>query len=496
MKLNIQIKNIIIEIICIVYILLFVYAAVSKLMDFSNFQVQIAQSPLLTAYAGFISITVILLELLIALLLSIAKTRVIGLYISFTLMLLFSIYIYLILNYSPFVPCSCGGILENMGWTEHLAFNLVFTLLATIALYFSYNSEKQKHFYFPIRMSVLLLLSIIFMYGLFLSSENIVHQKNNFVRRYPPFPTQRIAVKNLKFDSYYLAGQGQGKLFLGNRTAPALITELDTTFKMISYPIQIKDTLFRFRNVKLRVQPPYFYLFDGTVPCIFKGSLHTKKAILQSQSSPGFTKAEIVDTNTFIIRTLNSTRENLLAIVKLHDGQVKNAPKLLQKQVDGLFDTDGTLQYSPEEKKFVYLYYYRNQYIVTDASLHLLHRGNTIDTTTRAKIKVQYILKRKEKKFSAPPFLVNRMSTLHRNLLFVNSTLPGRYDEAKMWKNAHIIDVYDILKKSYLMSFPLYKIDGQRLDSFIVTDTHLFAHMGNNIVLYKLNTSLKDNYIH
>ena len=130
MKLNVQTKNIIIEVISIAYILLFVYAAVSKLMDFSNFQVQIAQSPLLTAYAGFISITVILLELLIALLLAVVKTRIIGLYISFTLMLLFSIYIYLILNYSPFVPCSCGGILENMGWTEHLIFNLVFTLLA------------------------------------------------------------------------------------------------------------------------------------------------------------------------------------------------------------------------------------------------------------------------------------------------------------------------------------------------------------------------------
>lgn len=496
MKLNASLKRIVIEIVSVLYILLFVYAAVSKLLEFENFQVQVGQSPILTAFAGFISVAVILLELVIGLLLSIPKTRTIGLYMGFTLMLLFSIYIYLILNYSPFVPCSCGGILENMGWTEHLVFNIGITLLALIALYFSYNPEKHNRFYFPIRIVALLLLSITFMSGLFLSSENIVHHRNNFVRRYPPFPAKRITVKNLKFDSYYFAGQSKGKVFLGNRTAPGLITELDTTLQIASYPIQIKDTLFPFRNVQLRVQPPYFYLFDGTVPCIFKGNLHDKKAILQTRAIPGFTKAEVVDSTTLIIRTLNKTRENLLATVNLHDGQVKKVPELLQKQVDGLFDTDGTLQYSLEQKKFVYLYYYRNQYTVTDASLHLLHRGNTIDTTTRAKIKVQYVQNRKEKKFSAPPLLVNRISTMHRNLLFVNSTLPGRYDEAKMWKNAHVIDVYDVLTKSYVMSFYLYKIDGQQLDSFIVTDTHLFALMGSNIVLYKLNTTLKDKYIH
>ncbi len=496
MKLNASLKRIVIEVVSVLYILLFVYAAVSKLLEFENFQVQVGQSPILTAFAGFISVAVIVLELAIALLLSIPKTRVIGLYMGFALMLLFSIYIYLILNYSPFVPCSCGGILENMGWEEHLVFNLGFTLLAVIALYFSHHPEKHNRFYFSIRIVALLLLCIVFMSGLFINSENIVHHRNNFVRRYPPFPARRIAVKNLKFDSYYLAGQGQGKLFLGNRTAPALITELDTTLQMTSSHIKITDTLFQFRNVQLRVLPPYFYIFDGTVPCIFKGNLQDKKAILQSRAIPGFTKAEVVDSTTLIIRTLNKTRENLLASVNLRDGEVKKAPELLQKQVDGLFDTDGTLQYSPEQKKFVYLYYYRNQYAVTDASLHLLHRGNTIDTTTRAKIKVQYLKDRKEKKFSAPPLLVNRMSTLHRNLLFVNSTLPGRYDEAKMWKNAHVIDVYDVLNKSYVMSFYLYKIDGQHLDAFIVTDTHLFALMGSNIVLYKLNTALKDKYIH
>lgn len=39
--------------------LLFMYAAMSKMLDFENFQVQLAQSPLLSAYAGFVSYAVI-----------------------------------------------------------------------------------------------------------------------------------------------------------------------------------------------------------------------------------------------------------------------------------------------------------------------------------------------------------------------------------------------------------------------------------------------------
>lgn len=478
------------------FILLFVYSAVSKLLDFQNFQIQLAQSPLLTAFAKYISYAVLSVEFAIAILLSIPKTRIIGLFSAFGLMLLFTIYIYIILNYSSFVPCSCGGILENMNWTEHLFFNIAMVILAATALHLSNDWQNKPRFYISIRLVAISMLSIVLMAGLFLISEDMVQHRNNFVRRFPPFPAKRITVENLKFNSFYFAGESNGKLFLGNKSAPALITELDTTLKVITTQhIKIKDTLFKFHNVQLRVLPPRFYLFDGTVPIIFKGNLSDGKAVLQSRKIPGFTKAVVIDSATLIIRTLSNTRENLLANVNLNDGQIKkSAHELLQKQIDGLFDTDGTMQYSQLQRKFVYLYYYRNQYTVTDQYLNLVHRGNTIDTTSKAKIKIAYVKAKKQRVFSAPPLLVNRVSAIHNNLLFVNSTLPGRYDEIKMWKNANVIDVYDILTKSYLMSFYIYKIDGEKIDDILVTDTHLFAIIGSSIVSYRLSTTLKDKY--
>lgn len=134
MKLNDPLKKLFVEIVCLLYILLFVYAAVSKLLDFENFQVQIGQSPLLSAFAGWVAWGIPVLELIIVSLLVVPKSRLLGLIASFTLMVMFTVYIVIILNFSSFVPCSCGGILEKMGWMEHLVFNLAFVLLAVTAI--------------------------------------------------------------------------------------------------------------------------------------------------------------------------------------------------------------------------------------------------------------------------------------------------------------------------------------------------------------------------
>ncbi|SNR68468.1 MauE/DoxX family redox-associated membrane protein [Lutibacter flavus] len=126
-------KNII-SIICYLYVFMLVYAATSKLLDFENFKIQLGQSPLLSSFADWITILVPVTEYIIASLLLIPKFRFIGLFTSYLLMVLFTAYIYIILNYSAFVPCSCGGILEKMTWNQHLVFNIIFIFLAAFAI--------------------------------------------------------------------------------------------------------------------------------------------------------------------------------------------------------------------------------------------------------------------------------------------------------------------------------------------------------------------------
>lgn len=124
--------------------ILFIYAAVSKILDFENFQIQLAQSPLLSAFAGYVAWGVPALEIVLSLLLLSNKGRSMGLFGSFGLMIMFTAYIYIILNYSAFVPCSCGGVLEKMSWNQHLIFNIVFVLLSALAALMSASQPKNK----------------------------------------------------------------------------------------------------------------------------------------------------------------------------------------------------------------------------------------------------------------------------------------------------------------------------------------------------------------
>ena len=137
-------RTITITAISLLYVLLFVYAAMSKLFDYENFKVQLGQSPLLSPMAGSVSIAVPVAELLIAAALLVPFFRYAGLLAGFGMMTMFTAYIYIILNYSEFVPCSCGGILEKMGWQEHLAFNIVFVFLAALAVLIYPQQKKIK----------------------------------------------------------------------------------------------------------------------------------------------------------------------------------------------------------------------------------------------------------------------------------------------------------------------------------------------------------------
>lgn len=127
-------KEILVQAIAGSLVLLFVYAAASKGMDYTKFRIEIGKSPLLTSFAGIVAWGIPAIEIGIALLLSFSRSRLAGLYAAFTLMVLFSAYIYYILRFSPYVPCSCGGVLENMTWQTHLYFNLLFVLLSALGV--------------------------------------------------------------------------------------------------------------------------------------------------------------------------------------------------------------------------------------------------------------------------------------------------------------------------------------------------------------------------
>jgi hypothetical protein len=111
--------------------LLFTYAGLVKALDYNLFVTDMAKSPLLVKYDKVWLAPVILgTEFLIVILLGFQRTRKTGLYLSFFVMSVFTLYLGVLYFFFTNIPCSCGGILGKMSYPTHITFNTIFTLIA------------------------------------------------------------------------------------------------------------------------------------------------------------------------------------------------------------------------------------------------------------------------------------------------------------------------------------------------------------------------------
>ncbi|MDR2270439.1 MAG: hypothetical protein LBF27_05975 [Sphingobacterium sp.] len=482
------IKRYFVKAISILLALLFIYAAASKLFDFEAFQVQLAQSPLLSAYAGIISYGILIIEFAVAFMLLIPNSNRLGLYASIGLMSAFTLYIYLILNHSDFVPCSCGGILEKLGWTEHLIFNICFLVLAIIGLYTLVKKTGKSGLKELGYAGLIIVASCLFVIGLFRSSEHIIKSENSFIRRFLQHPILIEKTRDLKVNSYYLSGIHNGVLYLGNISAPLIITTIDTTLsRYMQKRTSIDKKDYNFRNIKLQIQGLYYYLYDGTVPIIYRGHLNDSIARTLSYQDAFFNQLVVIDSTRFAIRTQRGSdhRYTLATLDVKGDSKVKLKPDILQGQIDGVFDVDGSLISNSNATKLVYTYVYRNQFIVMDSTMKIENRLHTIDTTSRAKITISK-LSDGTKKMGAPPFSVNKRSVIAGDLLFNESNLMGKYEPSESWKTSAIIDVYRLDRQQYMGSFYIDHKKGEALSSWLVNGNYLYAIVGNELRRYKI----------
>lgn len=128
-----MIKKVFVRGASLLLMLLFLYAAVSKLGDYGEFRSNLADAPFIGRYAGVLAWFIPALEIYISLMLLFSATRLTGLYASFVLMLSFTVYIGSLLASGSDLPCECGGILNEMSWETHLAFNCFFVAVSGTA---------------------------------------------------------------------------------------------------------------------------------------------------------------------------------------------------------------------------------------------------------------------------------------------------------------------------------------------------------------------------
>jgi hypothetical protein len=129
MKISTSLKAAFADLISALLLLLFIYTSVSKFLDYDKFvfQMRLAPVPLMQTLAPILGWLMPVVEILIAIALAAGffyyNFKIIGLYSSVILLIIFEIYIGTMLLSGSHLPCTCGGIVSQMGWKQHLSFN-------------------------------------------------------------------------------------------------------------------------------------------------------------------------------------------------------------------------------------------------------------------------------------------------------------------------------------------------------------------------------------
>jgi len=124
--------------------MLFLYASISKFLDFNRFISEMNNQPFSVKYTPYLVWAIPGLEIAISIALIFERSRTIGFYASLVLMSLFTIYTgSILLHFFNYVPCSCGGVIRKLTWGQHLVFNLFFVGLSVTGIILQHRKRYQ-----------------------------------------------------------------------------------------------------------------------------------------------------------------------------------------------------------------------------------------------------------------------------------------------------------------------------------------------------------------
>lgn len=318
----------------------------------------------------------------------------------------------------------------------------------------------------------------------------------NFDRKL--LPDAAIKQKNaleLESPSVYISGITGDKIYISNTLKPLNLWASDYEFKKtqdIKLTLVGIDSLREPTAFRTTVDPPNFFLSNGIMPIAMRGTIDTWEARkYMPDSGYYFVEAVPISTSSMALKSYSSHQQALHLARKtaIDTPYFKFKYGLLEKQKDGVFCVNGKLHFSKDLHKLVYLYAYRNQYIVMDTNMNLSYRGNTIDTFSVARVKLAQIESKKLTMAASPPTVINGLSCVYKNHLYNQSLLLANNEDEKAFKESAVIDVYDINQGFYIYSFHIPKYRNNSLTDFRVFNNQLITLFGRHLVIYELNNN-------
>lgn len=342
----------------------------------------------------------------------------------------------------------------------------------------------KKYIYITIIVTICILL-----FFQFFRSE----KKNGFQRNFKKHKFQITKIYELpKSAKFYFAGSSQENFYFKNLTDLNSLFYIDKELERLNQiPLNLaKDLNNRIKSVNIGIADSLIYATEnktGELTLINKNDGYVR------HYPPPFIRLD----NSFLLSSSSILGRSVIVngemigrqLVKVNylNGKIEQK-KVLEKQVDGYFCTDGILKFDPIIHRIFYMYVYRGEFLCLDTNLNLIYKAKTIDTVTTASIKLTNNTKSKTTYTTqaTPPKFVNRNIVLFENNVFILSALKSDNETFSDFKKNQVVDVYEKNDGKYSYSFYIPKYNDLKLRNFLITTDFIIAIFDNYLVKFKM----------
>lgn len=290
----------------------------------------------------------------------------------------------------------------------------------------------------------------------------------------------------LHSSSLYIVSLKGNRIVLADAGKSGMMLSTDFTLKNVDTSwLDLPDSVhFAWGAARIMEKGKQTLLAEGITPNIY--AFEAADSLRPTPVPDGIPNFDLLvpGDNGFGFRAIDTTSNQYILGSFVPGEKLTVNKSILTPQQDGFFSTDGALLYNSVSRRFVYVYYYRNELIGFDQGLDTVYYGSTIDTVTYAKISVHRISSEKKVTFSSPPTRINKHACISDGWLFIYSGRRADNEKGRLAFTSSAIDVYSVSDFRYLGSFYLPNYDGKGIRDFAVHGNHLVALRGDEVFAF------------
>lgn len=337
-----------------------------------------------------------------------------------------------------------------------------------------------SRFYLTLLIAFLVPCAIIA--GLMAISIGSIPGKGGFRRTYVSHTLQLRKTFAKPPHNGYIAGMINQHVVLASPVEPSRLMLLDTT-SLDAQAVAIEGSLpMAAFGVVSKVDSPFVFQMENLTPSILRCNVNDLSSTGISLPISSFTDLLPLSASTFISRKYDtSLKQDILC--KVSEEKIYPERYILQAMGDGRFSLDGMLLSDAKNNKVVYVYYYRNSFVILDTGLTALRAGKTIDTISVPRIQIAALHDDRSLNLAVPPPYVNKKACVNNGRLFILSAIPADNERRTLYRNA-VVDVYSLDTGMYAVSFYIPAVGGSVCTGFWISGSTVFAMYDRSVAVY------------